>query len=207
MSRIHAPYPADATLSIGLSISSSFTGLSPSMVLLSSRVQLHNLGVPIPTSFCTFMQKFGLPCAAFARCYLQHNCCYLLLRVLRCFNSPRVHSQWIPGHSRDCLRLRNFGIKTCMRLPQTYRSLPRLSSLPKPSYPSNSLKKTLNSSDIVCFLCSISRTKRSEYAREHCYPRTPHHSLNMMGNSCEFPVIKILSDLGMTLFQSPEGLL
>ena len=35
--------------------------------------------------------------------------------------------------------LGNSGFKSCMQIPQTYRSLPRPSSRSKPSYPSNSL--------------------------------------------------------------------
>ena len=31
----------------------------------------------------------GLGCSAFARHYLRNHCCFLLLRVLRCFSSPR----------------------------------------------------------------------------------------------------------------------
>ncbi len=32
---------------------------------------------------------FGLGCSAFARHYLRNHYCFLLLRVLRCFSSPR----------------------------------------------------------------------------------------------------------------------
>src|SRR5574344_1518911 len=35
---------------------------------------------------------FGLGCSAFARHYLRNHFCFLLLRVLRCFSSPRSPS-------------------------------------------------------------------------------------------------------------------
>ena len=35
------------------------------------------------------LDNAGLGCSAFARHYLRNHCCFLLLRVLRCFSSPR----------------------------------------------------------------------------------------------------------------------
>ena len=77
----------------------------------------------------------GLGCSAFARRYSRNRCCFLFLRVLRCFNSPG----WPPstyGFSRRISRdeargVSPFGhprIKGCLRLPGAYRSLPRPSS-------------------------------------------------------------------------------
>ena len=44
-----------------------------------------------------------------------------------------------PACFRLSALLRYLRIKICMQLPEAYRSLPRLSSIPKPSYPSNSI--------------------------------------------------------------------
>ncbi len=56
---------------------------------------------PNPTSPRTFARGFGLPSAAFDRLYSRHRCCFLFLRVLRCFISPRSRSlrsaQGLPG--------------------------------------------------------------------------------------------------------------
>ena len=49
---------------------------------------------PNPTSLLPFGKRFGLPCAVFGRPYSRHRYCFLFLRVLRCFNSPRSRSQW-----------------------------------------------------------------------------------------------------------------
>ena len=40
------------------------------------------------TSLSGFPDRFGLPCSAFGRPYLRNPYWFLLLRVLRCFNSP-----------------------------------------------------------------------------------------------------------------------
>ena len=41
----------------------------------------------------------GLGCSAFARHYLRNHFCFLLLRVLRCFSSPRLPSDKSEWHS------------------------------------------------------------------------------------------------------------
>jgi len=43
-----------------------------------------------------------------------------------------------------CYKLGNLGIKGCLHLPRAFRSLPRPLSQLKPSYPSNSIKKSSN---------------------------------------------------------------
>ena len=47
---------------------------------------------PNTTSPLPFGKGFGLPCAVFGRPYSRHRYCFLFLRVLRCFNSPRSRS-------------------------------------------------------------------------------------------------------------------
>ena len=71
----------------------------------------------------------------FARRYWGNRCFFLLLRVLRCFSSPgallRAYfiQPVVTGHYPR--RVSPFGhswIKACLRLPMTFRSLPRPSS-------------------------------------------------------------------------------
>ena len=71
----------------------------------------------------------GLGSSAFARRYLRNHCCFLLLRVLRCFSSPR--SPHVRGDASSMHRVPPFGnpgIWGCLLLPRAYRSLPRPSS-------------------------------------------------------------------------------
>ena len=77
----------------------------------------------------------GLGCCAFARRYLRNHCCFLFLRVLRCFTSPGLASPAYfiqPEMSGRCPRriapFGHLGINACLPLPQAFRSLPRPSS-------------------------------------------------------------------------------
>ena len=71
----------------------------------------------------------GLGSSAFARHYLRNHCCFLFLRVLRCFSSPRsphCHGNtssryWVPPFG-------NLRIKGHLHLPEAYRNLSRPSS-------------------------------------------------------------------------------
>ena len=77
---------------------------------------------------------FGLASFPFARRYLGNHSCFLFLRVLRCFSSPRALLQTMYSFAGDRLLtcrvspFRNLRIVACLRLPVAYRSLPRLSS-------------------------------------------------------------------------------
>ena len=77
---------------------------------------------------------FGLASFPFARRYLGNHSCFLFLRVLRCFSSPRALLQTMYSFAGDRLLtcrvspFRNLRISACLRLPVAYRSLPRLSS-------------------------------------------------------------------------------
>lgn len=55
---------------------------------------------------------------------------FLLLRVLRCFSSPRMRTPLFMVYNSAIL-----GSMADMRLPQAFRSLPRPSSLLEPSHP------------------------------------------------------------------------
>jgi hypothetical protein len=71
---------------------------------------------------------YGLGSSPFARHYLGNHCCFLFLRVLRCFSSPGVPShclwiqQWILCHYAEWVSpFGNPRIKACLRLPEAYR--------------------------------------------------------------------------------------
>ena len=79
-------------------------------------------------------KPFGLASFPFARRYLGNHYCFLFLRVLRCFSSPRALRYTMDSCNGDRLLtcrvppFRNLRIVACLRLPVAYRSLPRLSS-------------------------------------------------------------------------------
>ena len=77
----------------------------------------------------------GLGCSPFARHYWGNHCCFLFLRVLRCFSSPGWHPHPIRRGRRACARrvvpFGNPGVKGRLRLTRDYRSLPRPSSPPR----------------------------------------------------------------------------
>ena len=109
----------------------SDTGLSPSTDrlsrLFSSRQTHASVRVLQPPGGRNLT---GLGCAPFARHYWGYHCCFLFLRVLRCFSSPGL-----PLHEADdrssTSRVVPFGnprIKGHLHLPAAYRSLSRPSS-------------------------------------------------------------------------------
>ena len=76
----------------------------------------------------------GLGSSAFARRYLRNHCCFLFLRLLRCFSSPGS-LPYVMDWRRDTWSLSRwvspFGylrINGYLLLPEAYRSLSRLSS-------------------------------------------------------------------------------
>ena len=77
----------------------------------------------------------GLGCSPVARHYWGNHCCFLFLRVLRCFSSPG----WPPqprcrGCRAQARRVVPFGypgVKGRLRLTRDFRSLPRPSSPPR----------------------------------------------------------------------------
>ena len=84
ISRVPA-YSGAVSLTLGFSL----TGLSPSAARLSSR-----FCSPAKRLLLAVLQprpcrdRGGLGYCAFARHYLRNHCCFLFLRVLRCFSSP-----------------------------------------------------------------------------------------------------------------------
>ena len=110
----------------------SHTGLSPSAVELSRSVPLasqSHLRVLQPRG-CR--NNHGLGCAAFAHHYSRYHCCFLFLRLLRCFSSagspPLKADDW-PSASRVA-PFGHPGIKAHLQLPLAFRSLSRPSSPP-----------------------------------------------------------------------------
>ena len=79
-------------------------------------------------------KPFGLASFPFARRYLGNHYCFLFLRVLRCFSSPRALHCAMDSRNGDRLLtcrvspFRYLRIVACLRLPVAFRSLPRLSS-------------------------------------------------------------------------------
>ena len=111
------------------------TGLSPSPAPRSSGLRLHprgsNAGPCNTTSPGCFHPGFSLPCAAFGRPYSRHRFCFLFLRVLRCFNSPRSPSLTGVRQKPREVPFGNPRLDGCLRLTGAYRSLPRPSSAPR----------------------------------------------------------------------------
>ena len=84
---------------------------------------------------CSLSRPHSLGSSPFARRYSGNHCCFLFLRVLRCFSSPGsprkayVFSPTMTGHHPG--RVPPFGhpgIKARLQLPPAFRSLPRPSS-------------------------------------------------------------------------------
>ncbi len=79
----------------------------------------------------------GLGSSAFAHHYSRNHSCFLFLRVLRCFTSPRSHQPaYTFNRRRHPMTGARFphseipGSKSGCRLPEAYRRLPRPSSAP-----------------------------------------------------------------------------
>ena len=74
----------------------SNTGLSPSMAERSGSFSYHHsitlLSVLLPR--LARCHAVGLGSYAFARHYLRNHCCFLFLRVMRCFSSPGSPLAW-----------------------------------------------------------------------------------------------------------------
>jgi hypothetical protein len=102
----------------------SCTGLSPSMAVLSKTfhflISCHI--VVLQPLYCR--NSIGLGCSAFARHYLRNHFCFLLLRVLRCFSSPRLPS--LRNDRPSTCRVApfgNHGIKGYLHIPRSLSQL------------------------------------------------------------------------------------
>ena len=108
------------------------TGLSPSPAGLPRPVLLHSVSFPaVLTPPCI---HGGLGSFRFARRYSGNHCCFLFLRLLRCFSSPGSLRTAMdsPGGawslSRRVSPFRHPRIYAHLQLPAAFRSLSRLSS-------------------------------------------------------------------------------
>ena len=112
----------------------SRTGLSPSLAGFPKTILL-SLGIPsvVRTPACTHA---GLGSFPFARRYLGNHCCFLFLRVLRCFSSPgspcTVMDSPYSDRSFSCRvsPFRHLRVTGYLLLSAAFRSLSRLSSAP-----------------------------------------------------------------------------
>jgi hypothetical protein len=92
---------------------------------------------PRPRNTCRLSHVTGLASSPFAHHYSGNHYCFLFLRVLRCFTSPRSHQlPYIFRQRRRAIPPARFphseipGSKSGCRLPGAYRRLPRPSSAP-----------------------------------------------------------------------------
>jgi hypothetical protein len=92
---------------------------------------------PRTRNTCRLEHAHGLASSAFAHHYSRNHYCFLFLRVLRCFTSPRPHQPpYTFRRRRHPMTGARFphseipGSKPGCRLPEAYRRLPRPSSAP-----------------------------------------------------------------------------
>jgi hypothetical protein len=92
---------------------------------------------PRTRNTCRLEHVHGLASSAFAHHYSRNHSCFLFLRVLRCFTSPRPHQPpYTFRRRRHPMTGARFphseipGSKPGCRLPEAYRRLPRPSSAP-----------------------------------------------------------------------------
>jgi hypothetical protein len=92
---------------------------------------------PRPCNARRLSHTIGLGSSAFAHHYSRNHSCFLFLRVLRCFTSPRSHQPaYAFSRRRHPITGARFphseipGSKSGCRLPEAYRRLPRPSSAP-----------------------------------------------------------------------------
>lgn len=107
------------------------TGLSPCIAALSSALRLEpcvKSGPCNTTSLLSLRKGFGLPSSTFIRI----TCGISLISF-----PPLTKIFQFSGCAILSDRFGNPGIRGCLRLPRAFRSLPRPSSLPKPSHSLN----------------------------------------------------------------------
>ena len=121
-----------------------FAGLSHGLQLRSRFLTRRYLGrgtrsVPRPRTCnaCRLSHMLGLACSAFARHYSRNHGCFLFLRVLRCFTSPRsLHTPYIFRCRSPAMKPAGFphsdilGSQLGCQLLEAYRRLLRPSSAP-----------------------------------------------------------------------------
>ena len=120
------------TLDTAASLQTSCTGLSPFSASFSKTVPLSfMMACAVRTPQCTHR---GLGSSGFARRYFRNHCCFLFLRLLRCFSSPgsprmpmySAYGDWL--FASRVSPFRHPWITGYLLLPTAFRSLSRLSS-------------------------------------------------------------------------------
>ena len=124
---------SDGTLDPTGSLQFSTTGLSPSLVCVSTTLRL-TFKIPYVVRNPGCIATPGLASFHFARRYFENRCFFLFLRLLRCFSSagslPYVMN-WRMDDWRLSSRVSPFRylrINGYLLLPEAFRSLSRLSS-------------------------------------------------------------------------------
>ncbi len=135
------------------------TGLSPSTAPHSRGLRLPRGGsipaqfTPHPPDLSARGSVWALPLSVAPTHGIA--CCFLFLRVLRCFSSPRSRASSAQfGDPR---------FDGCMRLAGAYRSLPRPSSAPEPSHPPAGLTCAYGPFGSLC----VASSRRLPFPREH----------------------------------------
>src|SRR3989337_1520271 len=93
------------------------------MVRLSRRLRVDQLSCAGYHILTAFLRQFGLLCSAFDRLYSRNRVCFLLLRLLRCFNSAGCSSFRTASRSWHDVAFNNPRFKGRLRLPWAYPSL------------------------------------------------------------------------------------
>ena len=118
-------------------------GLSPATARLSRAVPVRSRGGPRgPTTPGTRRHDPGLGSSAFARHYLRNHVCFLFLRVLRCFSSPRSPpglAGMAPLHGAGLPHSEIPGSRDICSSPGLIAACHVLRRLPKPRHPPSAL--------------------------------------------------------------------
>ena len=139
----------------------------------------HPLWLAFPKPFCypltmTFAVRTpdctqsGLGSFPFARRYLGNHCCFLFLRLLRCFSSPGSPPyvmDWRMDDTSSSYRVspfRHLRIKDYLHLPAAFRSLSRLSSA------LSAKASTLRSYSLDLLFQCISDNTPARFLRDEC---------------------------------------
>ena len=132
----------------------------------------------------------GLGCAPFARHYWGYHCCFLFLRVLRCFSSPGS-----PPHHADTMPsawwvvpFGNPRIKGHLRLPAAYRSLSR------PSSPVRAQASTV-CPDFLFAIMTAAPKKGGHHGSVYCLSRSTSRRIQYIYIICRAARVKLYSCL------------
>src|SRR5690606_10849694 len=100
--------------------------------------RITQLPQPLACNPCRVSHRPGLATSAFARHYSRNHYCFLFLRVLRCFTSPRSpHTIYTFNGGYQSMTPGGFphsdipGSQVGCHLPEAFRRLPRPSSAPR----------------------------------------------------------------------------